>query len=71
MRQRLDKDYGRYGQRWQAESGFSMFKRRLGSAVAARTYRSQCRDLLLKAITYNLMLLYAIAGFLQSRSRLE
>ena len=57
MKQRLDKDYGRYGQRWQAETGFSMFKRRLGSAVRARRYWSQCRELLLMAITYNIMLL--------------
>lgn len=56
MRQRLDKDYGGYGQRAQAESGFSMFKRRLGSTVRGRGYWSQCRDLLLLAITYNLML---------------
>jgi hypothetical protein len=33
MKHRLDKDYGRYGQRWQAETGYSMFKRRLGSTV--------------------------------------
>jgi hypothetical protein len=33
MSQHLDKHYGHYGQRWQAESGFSMFKRRSGSAV--------------------------------------
>ena len=26
MKQRLNKHYGRYGQRWQAETGFSMFK---------------------------------------------
>ena len=57
MKQRLDKDYGRYGQRWQAETGFSMFKRRLGAAVRARRYWSQCRELLLMAITYNIMLL--------------
>ena len=57
MKQRLDKDYCRYGQRWQAETGFSMFKRRLGAAVSARRYRSQCRELLLMAITYNTMLL--------------
>lgn len=56
MRQRLDKGYGRYGQRWQAETGFSMIKRRLGSAVAGHSYWSQCRDLLLLALTYNLML---------------
>jgi hypothetical protein len=66
MKRRLNKHYGRYGQRWQAETGFSMFKRRLGSEVHGRTYWSQCRELLLMAITYNIMLLYAIAGFLQS-----
>jgi len=56
MKRRLDKDYCRYGQRWQAETGFSMIKRRLGSAVAARNYWSQCRELLLLAITHNLLL---------------
>jgi hypothetical protein len=56
MKQHLDKDYGRYGQRWQAETGFSMIKRRLATSVNARTYGSQCRELLLIAITYNIML---------------
>jgi hypothetical protein len=45
MRQRLDKDDGRYGQRWQAETGFSMLKRRLTSTVNGRSYWSQCREL--------------------------
>lgn len=41
MRQRLNKHYGGYGQRWQAETGFSMFKRRIGSvATPAPTGRS-------------------------------
>jgi hypothetical protein len=61
MRQRLNKAYGSYGQRSQAETGFSMFKRRLGSTVNGRSYWSQCRDLLLMAITYNIML---VLGFL-------
>jgi Transposase DDE domain len=56
MRQRLDKHYGKYGQRWQVETGISMLKRRLATAVNGRSYWSQCRDLLLIAITYNLML---------------
>ena len=60
MKQRLNKHYGRYGQRVQAETGFSMFKRRLGSAVHGRTYWSQRRDLWLMAITYNIML---VLGF--------
>jgi hypothetical protein len=68
MKQRLNKRYGQYGQRWQAETGFSMLKRRLGSTVNGRRYWSQCRELLLLAITYNIMLLYVLAGFLQSRS---
>jgi len=45
-----------------------MLKRRLGSAVHGRSYWSQRRDLLLMAITYNIMLLCVIAGFLQSRT---
>jgi Transposase DDE domain len=57
MKQRLNKRYGRYGQRWQAETGFSMLKRRLGSTVNGRSYWSQCRELLLLAITYNILLL--------------
>lgn len=57
MRQRLDKHYGRYGHRAQAETGFSMLKRRLATAVNGRGYWSQCRDLLLIAITFNVMLL--------------
>ena len=69
MRQRLNKDYGQYGQRWQVETGFSMLKRRLTSTVNARTYWNQCRELLLLALTFNIMILYAAAGFLQSRSR--
>jgi len=68
MRQRLNKHYGRYGQRAQAETGFSMVKRRLASMVNGRGYWSQCRDLSLLAISHNILLLWAAAGFLQSRS---
>jgi Transposase DDE domain len=56
MKRRLTKHYCRYGQRWQAETGISMIKRRLGAAVAGHSYWSQCRDLLLLALTHNLML---------------
>jgi Transposase DDE domain len=56
MKQRLDKNYGKYGQRWQVETVISMIKRRLGSVVNARSYWSQCRELLLLAITHNVML---------------
>ena len=50
-----------YGQRWQAETIFSMIKRNLGHALHAprtRSYRSQCRELLLLALTHNVMLLW-------------
>ncbi len=69
MKSRLNKNYGKYGQRWQVETSISMLKRRLATSVNGRSYWSQCRELLLLAITYNLMILYAAAGFLQSRSR--
>jgi len=36
-----------------------MIKRRLGSAVNARTYWPQCRALMLKAVTHNILILYA------------
>jgi hypothetical protein len=69
MKQRLNKDYGGYGQRWQVETVFSMIKRRLATAVQGRTYWSQSRELWLLAVTHNLMILYAHRGFLQSSSR--
>ncbi len=56
MKQRLNKHYGRYGQRWQVEAVISMIKRRLGSVVHARTYWSQCRELMLLTLTHNIML---------------
>jgi hypothetical protein len=63
MKQRLDKNYGHYGQRWQGETGFSMIKRRLATTVHARSYWSQCRELLLIAITYNILLLAVLQLF--------
>ena len=47
----------RYGQRWQVETVNSMLKRLLGSALRARRYHSQCRELSLRAITLNVMIL--------------
>jgi hypothetical protein len=46
-----------YNQRWHAESGFSQQKRRLGSALTARDNESQARELVLRVLTHNLMLL--------------
>jgi hypothetical protein len=48
-----------YGQRWQVETVMSMIKRRLGSSVNARSHWSQGRALMLKAITHNILILYA------------
>jgi hypothetical protein len=56
MRQRLNKDYGCYGQRWQVESTNSMLQRRLATAVQARRFWAECRELWLLVLTYNLML---------------
>jgi len=50
-----------YGQRWQVETTVSMIKRRLGSAVNARSYWSQSRALMLKAVTHNILILYALS----------
>jgi hypothetical protein len=57
MKARLDKNYCQYGQRWQAETGFSMIKRHLESEVGARSYWSQCRELMLLAVVHNLLIL--------------
>jgi hypothetical protein len=57
MKQRLNKTYGQYGQRWQAETGFSMVKRCIADTVHGRSYWSQCRELWLVVLTFNLLLL--------------
>lgn len=46
-----------YRQRAQAESGFSRHKRRPGSALTARHNESQYREMRLRVITHNFMLL--------------
>jgi len=48
-----------YGQRWQVESGFSRHKRLLGSALRARRWAAQKREVVLRVVTHNLMLLAA------------
>ena len=61
MRRRLDKK--KYGQRWQTETVNSMVKRRLGSALRARSYWSQCREIILRVITHNVMIVARIRVF--------
>jgi hypothetical protein len=63
MKQRLDKNYGSYGQRWQIETVNSMIKRRLAAHVAARSYWSQSRELMLLIITHNTMILLCVVRF--------
>jgi hypothetical protein len=45
-----------YGQRWQAETVNSMLKRNLGSACRSRTPRGRKKDMLLRTITHNVMI---------------
>jgi Transposase DDE domain len=66
MKQRLNKHYGRYGQRWQVECTNSLIKRRLTATVQARRYWAQCRELLLIVLTYNLLLLPVVSALSQS-----
>lgn len=46
-----------YNQRWHAESGFSQHKRRLGAGLTARHDGAPGREIVLRVITHNLMLL--------------
>jgi hypothetical protein len=56
MRRRFASLKPKYGQRWQAETVNSMIKRRLGSALRARSEPSQAREIVLRAITHNVMI---------------
>ena len=55
MRTNFDKDT--YGQRWQVETVFSMIKRNFGSALRAKRYWSQCREMMLLVLTHNLAII--------------
>jgi len=57
MKQRFGQYKRKYGQRWQVETVNSMLKRRLGSALRARKYNSQCREIVLRALTHNVMII--------------
>ena len=46
-----------YGQRWQVETVFSMIKRNYGSALSARQYWSQNRQMMLLALTHNIAII--------------
>ncbi len=55
MALRFDKT--RYGQRWMIETLNSMFKKRLGSFLRARSYWSQMREIMLRLFTFNVLIL--------------
>jgi hypothetical protein len=61
MKQRFDRK--KYGQRWQTETVNSMIKRRLGSALRARIHWSRCREIILRVITHNVMIVARIRVF--------
>jgi len=61
MKRRFDKK--KYGQRWQVETVNSMIKRRLGSALRARNYKTQCREIVLRVITQSLMIIIRFKVF--------
>jgi hypothetical protein len=46
-----------YGQRWQSETVNSMIKRNLSSAMRATTARRRAKELLLRSVTHNIMIL--------------
>jgi hypothetical protein len=51
-----------YRQRWQAETVISMLKRNYGSALRARSYWSQCREMLLLVLTHNTAIILCPSG---------
>jgi hypothetical protein len=64
MQQRFSRkaDQKFYGQRWQVETVNSMIKRNLGSALRACTARRRSRELFLRVVTHNLMILTNASG---------
>lgn len=62
FRRRMKKNFPKvkYGQRWQIESVFSRFKRRLGYHLTARRESSRTMECYLRVLTYNLMILYLL-----------
>jgi hypothetical protein len=70
---KLHWDSKSYGQRWQAETVFSMIKRNLADVLSSKQYWSQLREVLLLAITHNLLIiLFSFQRvFLQSKNLLS
>ena len=53
---KLHWDSKSYGQRWQVETVFSMIKRNLTDSLSSKEYWSQLREMVLLAITHNLLI---------------
>ena len=68
MATRFDKK--KYGQRWQVETVVSMIKRLLDSALRAREYWSQSREMVLRVLTLNIMILRWMVFYRADLSRL-
>ena len=51
----------KYRQRWQVESVFSRFKRRLGYALRSQSDAARKVECLVRVLTYNLMILYLLS----------
>lgn len=46
-----------FGQRWQSETAHSMMKRNMGSACRAKTAWGRKKDMLLRSVTHNIMII--------------
>ncbi len=57
-----------YTQRWQVETVVSMIKRNLGDELRGKTARSRKRDMMLKVLTHDLMIIRRWRGLRQSRT---
>ena len=62
-----DFDEESYGQRWQSETVMFMLKQHQGEALSARKYHTRRREMALRCITHNVMIVYVWAAFLQGR----
>lgn len=70
-RQHMKKHFPKktYAQRWQIETTFSMLKRLLGSALRGRRRHAIDREIYLRVITINLMIIWRLKScFQQSRT---
>ena len=54
---KLHWDSKSYGQRWQAETVFSIIERNLTDSLSSKDYWSQLKELFLLAITHNLLII--------------